>query len=83
MTRRKNLKASRTPKAQADEGLCQQGPFPVRSQGTPVLLIMSPDGTKVDTLRGYYNGQSRLYFDQIKNSVKLANQQYEKIQKKP
>ena len=50
-------------------------------RGTPVLLIMSPDGTKVDTLRGYYNGQSRLYFDQIKNSVKLANQPYEKFKK--
>lgn len=50
-------------------------------RGTPVLLIMSPDGTKVDTLRGYYNGQIRLYFDQIKNSDKLANQQYEKFKK--
>lgn len=50
-------------------------------RGTPVLLILSPDGNKVDTLRGYYSGQSRLYFDQIKNSVKLASQQYEKFKK--
>lgn len=42
---------------------------------------MSPDGSKVDTLRGYYTGQNALYFDQIKNSVKLAKQQYEEFKK--
>ena len=50
-------------------------------RGTPVLLVMSPDGSKVDTLRGYYTGQNVLYFDQIKNSVKLAKQQYEEFKK--
>ena len=50
-------------------------------RGTPVLLVMSPDGSKVDTLRGYYTGQNALYFDQIKNSVKLAKQQYEEFKK--
>lgn len=43
---------------------------------------MSPDGSKVDTLRGYYTGQNALYFDQIKNSVKLAKQQYEEFKKR-
>lgn len=51
-------------------------------RGTPVLLVMSPDGSKVDTLRGYYTGQNALYFDQIKNSVKLAKQQYEEFKKR-
>ena len=36
---------------------------------------------QVDTLRGYYTGQNALYFDQIKNSVKLAKQQYEEFKK--
>ena len=50
-------------------------------RGTPVLLVMSPDGSKVDTLRGYYTGQNAHYFDQIKNRVKLAKQQYEEFKK--
>lgn len=50
-------------------------------RGTPVLLVMSPDGTRVDTLRGYYTGQNSLYFDQIKNSVRLAKQQYEEFKR--
>ena len=50
-------------------------------RGTPVLLVMSPDGSKVDTLRGYYTGQNALYFEQVKNSVKLAGQQYEEFKK--
>lgn len=50
-------------------------------RGTPVLLIMSPDGGRVDTLRGYYNGQRRLYFDQIKNSAGVAVKQYEEFKK--
>ena len=48
----------------------QKAPSLFGVRGTPVLLVMSPDGTKVDTLRGYYTGQNALYFDQIKNSVK-------------
>lgn len=51
-------------------------------KGTPVLLIMAPDGARVDTMRGYYTGQNRLYFDQIKNSAKLAASQYEEFKNK-
>lgn len=50
-------------------------------RGSPVVLIMAPDGTRVDTIRGYYTGQSRLFFDQIKNSAKLAEKQYEEFKK--
>lgn len=50
-------------------------------RGTPVLLIMTPNGNKVDTIRGYYTGQNKLYFDQIKNDVKLATAQYEEFKK--
>lgn len=59
----------------------QKAPSLFGVRGTPVLLVMSPDGTKVDTIRGYYTGQNALYFDQIKNSVKLAGQQYEEFKK--
>lgn len=59
----------------------QKAPSLFGVRGTPVLLIMAPDGTKVDTMRGYYTGQGALYFEQIKNSVRLAEKQYEEFKK--
>ena len=50
-------------------------------RGTPVVLIMAPDGSRVDMMKGYYTGQNRLYFDQIKNSAKLAAQRYDEFKK--
>lgn len=60
----------------------QKAPAKFGVRGSPVVLIYSPDGTKVDTIRGFYSGQTQHYFDQIKNSTNLATERYEEFKEK-
>lgn len=69
-------------KKQQMQNYVRNAPARFGVRGTPVLLIIAPDGTRTDTMRGYYTGQNRLYFDQIKHSTKLAAKQYEEFKKK-
>lgn len=50
-------------------------------RGVPVLMIVSPDGAQINSVKGYTSGQNNFYMDTIKHSANLARIHYKDFKK--
>lgn len=51
-------------------------------RGTPALVMLTPDGQYITTLKGYKSGNNRMMIDQIRHNARIGVKQHEDLKKR-